>query len=73
MTELSRHSSYLFTAGLGALVALAMLDVTAGSRLGIADHETLVSLSRRLVLWLAVAALAFVALRPLRPSPGREQ
>ena len=73
MTELSRHCSYLFTAGLGALVALAVLDVTAGPRLGIDDHETLLSLTRRLVLWLAAAALAFVALRPLRPTPGREQ
>jgi hypothetical protein len=70
MTESMRHSLYLVAAGLGALVALAALDVTAGPRLGIGDHETLVSLTRRLGLWLAAASLSFVALRPLRPATG---
>jgi len=70
MTESRRHTSYLVTAGVGALVALAALDVTAGPRLGIGDHETLVSLTRRLTLWLMTAGLAFVALRPLRPATG---
>jgi hypothetical protein len=67
-----RHSLYLVTAGVGALVMLAALDVTAGPRLGIDDHETLVSSTRRLALWLATAWLAFVALRPLRPTLGRD-
>jgi hypothetical protein len=73
MTQPLRHTSYLLTAGVGALVALAALDVTAGPRLGIDNHETLVSLTRRLGLWLATAGLAFVALRPLRPTSGRRR
>jgi hypothetical protein len=73
MTECMRQTLCLITAGIGALLALAALDVTAGPRLGIHDHETLVSLTWRLVLWLAAAGLAFVALRPLRPTLGREQ
>lgn len=70
MTESWKHISYLVAAGVGALVALAALDVTAGPRLGIGDHETLVSSTRRLTLWLTTAGLAFVALRPLRPATG---
>ncbi|WP_125808957.1 hypothetical protein [Actinoplanes sp. ATCC 53533] len=62
-----RRHLYLLTAGVGALAALAALDVVAGPRLGIADHETLVSLARRLTLWVTAAFLSFVALRPLRP------
>jgi hypothetical protein len=73
MTESMRHTLCLITAGIGALLALAALDVTTGPRLGIADHETLGSLTRRLVLWPAAAWLAFVALRPLRPTPGRDR
>jgi hypothetical protein len=60
----------LLTAGSGALVALAVLGVVAGTRMGIDDHETLVSLARRLTLWMAAACLAFVAVRPLRPTTG---
>jgi hypothetical protein len=72
MTESKRHSFRLVAAGAGALVALAALEVTAGPRLGIGDHETLVSLTRRLALWTVTAWLAFVAVRPLRPSVGRQ-
>jgi hypothetical protein len=68
MTETMRHHLCLFTAGAGALAALAALDVVAGPRLGIGGHETLVSLTRRLALWAAAALLSFVALRPLRPT-----
>jgi hypothetical protein len=49
---------------IGALIALAALDVTTGPRLGIDDHETLISLTRRLTLWVASAGLAYAALRP---------
>ena len=67
MTETVRRHLCLITAGVGALAALAALDVVAGPRLGIDDHETLVSLTRRLTLWVTAACLSFVALRPLRP------
>ncbi len=70
MTESRRHTSYLIVAGVGALAGLAALDVAAGPRLGIGDHETLVSLTRRLALWLTTAGLTFAALRPLRPATG---
>lgn len=70
MTETVRHQLCLLTAGAGALAALAALDVVAGPRLGIDDHETLVSLTRRLALWVITAWLSFVALRPLRPTVG---
>ena len=55
MTETMRHRLWLITAGTGALVTLAVLEVTTGPRLGIADHETLSSLARRLELWMAAA------------------
>jgi hypothetical protein len=67
-----RHTFRLIAAGAGALVALAALDITTGPRLGIESHETLVSLTRRLALWMVAAWLAFVAVRPLRPSMGRQ-
>jgi len=63
----------LITAGTGALVALAALDVTTGPGLGLDGHETLISLARRLTLWMAAACSAFVAVRPLRPVNGRGQ
>jgi hypothetical protein len=70
MTENLRQSLCLLTAGAGALLALAVLDVVAGPRMGIGDHETLVSLARRLALWVVAAGLAFVAVRPLRATTG---
>lgn len=68
MTETWRHQLSLIVAGAGALVALAALHVVTGPRLGIDDHETLVSLARRLALWSVTAGLSFAALRPLRPT-----
>ncbi|GAA3914572.1 hypothetical protein [Actinoplanes auranticolor] len=68
MTETVRQQLCLIAAGTGALTALVALDVVAGPRLGIADHETLISLTRRLALWMTAACLSFVALRPLRPT-----
>ncbi|MEU8236486.1 hypothetical protein AB0C12_43435 [Actinoplanes sp. NPDC048967] len=70
MTETMRQQLCLIAAGVGALAALAALGVVAGPRLGIADHETLISLTRRLALWMTAACFSFVALRPLRPTTG---
>ena len=73
MTETMRHRLCLITGGTAALLTLAVLDVAAGPRLGLDDHETLISLVRRLALWMAAACSAFVAVRPLRPATGRGQ
>ena len=66
MTDTTRNLLYLLTGGTGALAALLALNVVTGTRMGIADHETLISLTRRVVLWMAAAGFSFVALRPLR-------
>ena len=70
MTETVRQQLCLIAAGVGALTAFVALDVVAGPGPGIAGHETLISLTRRLVLWMTAACFSFVALRPLRPTVG---
>ncbi|GAA3346486.1 hypothetical protein GCM10020358_57670 [Amorphoplanes nipponensis] len=70
MTDTLRHHPGLLIGGAGALAALVALGVVAGPRLGIDCHETLISLTRRLALWVIAAGLSFVTLRPLRPATG---
>ena len=48
MTDTTRSLLYLLTTGTGARAAR---NGGAGARPGIADHETLISLTRRVVLW----------------------
>ncbi|MEU7904521.1 hypothetical protein [Actinoplanes sp. NPDC049118] len=55
-------------AGCAAAPAVAALGVATDPRLGIAGHETLVSLTGRAALWAATGCLAFAAVRPLRPA-----
>lgn len=70
MTKTGRYPLSPILAGAAALAALAALNVLAGPRLGIDEHETLLSLARRLALWLVAGGLSFAALRPLRPITG---
>jgi len=59
--------------GCAAIPAVAALGVATDPRLGIADHETLVSLTERGALWAATGCLAFAAARPLRPAARAER
>ncbi|MET8147754.1 hypothetical protein ACIBSW_28580 [Actinoplanes sp. NPDC049668] len=68
-----RHLTMAALAGCAAAPAVAALGVATDPRLGLADHETLVSLTGRTALWALTGCLAFAAARPLRPAARAER